>query len=128
MTTEDDFQRQLDLHPDDHHTRMVLGDWLEEQGDPRGPGYRVLGVLRRCPNVGSHPCPFWVGMDDWRRIGAVLPRDWFDLIEFEGKVGTCCPHWSKNATATRRELEDAAASAFPKLPSERQRELSTTTG
>jgi hypothetical protein len=29
MTTEEDFQRQLDLHPDDHQTRLVFADWLE---------------------------------------------------------------------------------------------------
>ena len=34
MTTEDDFQRQLDEHPDDFQTRLVFADWLDENGQP----------------------------------------------------------------------------------------------
>jgi uncharacterized protein (TIGR02996 family) len=50
MTTEDDFQNWLDEHPDDHHTRLVFADWLQERGDPRAEGYRALGRLRRWPH------------------------------------------------------------------------------
>src|SRR5262245_22994715 len=49
MTTEDDFQNALDANPNEHHTRLVFADWLQERGDPRAEGYRALGRLRRVP-------------------------------------------------------------------------------
>jgi uncharacterized protein (TIGR02996 family) len=51
MTTEDDFQRDLDDDPSDHHTRTVLADWLEERGDERAEGYRALGLNRIYPHL-----------------------------------------------------------------------------
>src|SRR4051812_5929885 len=49
MTTEDDFNRRLDAHPEDWQTRLVFADWLDERGDVRAEGYRVLGDLRVSP-------------------------------------------------------------------------------
>ncbi|MBN9120212.1 MAG: TIGR02996 domain-containing protein [Planctomycetes bacterium] len=34
MTSEDDFQAALDPDPDDHNTRLVLADRLQERDDP----------------------------------------------------------------------------------------------
>src|SRR5271156_2633515 len=49
MDTEDLLQKMLDEHPDDWQTRLVLADFLEEQGDVRAEGYRWLGEQRRYP-------------------------------------------------------------------------------
>jgi uncharacterized protein (TIGR02996 family) len=50
------FLRDIKDHPDDDTPRLVLADWLEEHGDPRGEFVRVqcqLARLReddlRCP-------------------------------------------------------------------------------
>lgn len=55
MDTEDAIHLHLDAHPDDHTARLALADWLDEAGDPRGSGYRALGLL------GKYPCrdPYW---------------------------------------------------------------------
>src|SRR4051812_46727360 len=42
VTTEEDFHALLEAHPDDHSTRLILADFLDDRGDPRGPGYRAL--------------------------------------------------------------------------------------
>lgn len=37
MAQESDFLRALKKNPKDEETRLVFGDWLEENGDPRAP-------------------------------------------------------------------------------------------
>ena len=127
MTTEDDFQAALDREPDNHTLRMIFADWLQERDDPRAEGYRALGVSKQRPCI-------WIGarFGYWiRRNGfntaAVLPSDWFDAMKFRGEdhglapsFGTRHPHTDP---AYRRELEDAAALAFSKLPEARRAEL-----
>ncbi len=55
MTDEDAFQAHLDANPEDHVTRLVFADWLQDHGDPRAEGYRALGALRRSPvRSGQH--------------------------------------------------------------------------
>ena len=51
MTTEDDFQQALDANPDDHHTRLVFADWLQERGDPRAET-AVVTQARECDSLG----------------------------------------------------------------------------
>ncbi len=120
MTTEDDFHKQLDEHPDDHQTRMVFADWLQERDDPRAEGYRALGQLRIPPW-------FWKGSKDWgywqpldrndRHTGgtsdthaSVLPGPWYDSIPPNTGGRHVLVH------PTRREAEDTAAHHFSQLP------------
>src|SRR5687768_10524354 len=132
MTTEEDFQQQLDLHPDDHHTRLVFADWLQERGDPRADGYRALGQLR------VSPCHFGSSIFD---AGARTQLSASDL--YRDKWWWCAspdekfrPHflpdgWFPAARVplfkTRREAEDAAALAFGKLSPKRRAEMLTAT-
>ena len=51
FTTEDQFQNYLDEHITRHMTRLVFADYLEDIGDPRAEGYRVLGKLKKRPRV-----------------------------------------------------------------------------
>jgi uncharacterized protein (TIGR02996 family) len=132
MTTEDDFHAILDANPDDHHTRLVFADWLQDRGDARAEGYRALGVLEKYPSVtgrfstfggSDHPYRFDV---DWMLFNKMylLPYDWFRLMPYDPledwKHGNLVV-WRR--LATRRKLEDAATLAFAKLPESRRREL-----
>ena len=51
FTTEDQFQNYLDEHITHHMTRLVFADYLEDIGDPRAEGYRVLGKLKKRPRL-----------------------------------------------------------------------------
>lgn len=113
MTTEDDFHRALDAHPDDRHTRLVFADWLDDHGDERGPGYRAQGAL------GIAPCEFetidGTMLYGYRRES--IP--WWLAIDAQytdSRVGS--HEWD-----TRRAAEDSAALAFARLPAERRAEL-----
>ncbi len=114
MTTEDDFQRALDANPDDHHTRLVFADWLQERGDERAEGYRELGHLR------LYPCHF-VERDMWyfgvasNPHAATFPRHalptvWFGAVESTIQFGADEEFWRYRKT--RRELDDDAAAAY----------------
>ena len=135
MTTEADFIAALDADPDSHMTRLAFADWLEEQDppDPRGPGYRALGANGVFPH-GSKDV--WVVMwnvsqykgyvfgqrlhphDPLDCSPAMLPDDWHQLIA--GKVSSFVKR------RHRREMEDAAALAFARLPAQRRAELLAT--
>lgn len=134
MTTEDDFQRQLDANPDDFHTRLVFADWLQERGDERAEGYRALGRLRLIAHDGGRGFHYgWCCCDNphitgslqnpasrspaWRKYKqSGLPVPWFAVMALSGE------YWIE-LWRTRREAEDAAALAFAKLPPERRAEL-----
>jgi uncharacterized protein (TIGR02996 family) len=135
MTTEDDFQKVLDANPSDHHTLFVFADWLQERDDPRADGYRALGVNRRWPyNAGVGPdgqqgAAWWCTQ---LRVLSLhgpdtsydLPHDWFLAIEGHGDHENYRPFYRlQSRTVFRREMEDAAALAFVKLPAARQAEL-----
>jgi len=128
VTSENDLQAGLDLRPDDHHLRRVLGDYLEEQGDERATGYRALGVNRKQPQpyddenngTDAQSVDHWSWWDDLGGIDTSthdLFRDWFRLL----KRGTGESYYRNYAT--RRQAEDDAARAFLTLPVERQAEL-----
>ena len=135
MTTEAQFQAALDADPSDHMIRLAFADWLEEQDppDPRGPGYRALGLgeHRPCVSVGPEYCP-WFAREGVTSVGTLeypktaLPPDWFDAIELEGKMGGFAPNHDYRVIATRAEVEDAAALAFARLPAQRRAELLAT--
>lgn len=122
MITENDFQATLDVNPEDHHTRLVFADWLEEQCDPRADGYRALGAKGHRP---ANWQGFWGWMNEslfpeYREeqpVGSVLPDDWYAELPRGGQFAV--------EHDTRRQAEDAAAIAFAKLPLERRAELLT---
>lgn len=127
MTTEDDFQRQLDAHPDDHDLRRVFADWLQERDDPRAEGYRALGVLERRPIGDRLGCWFAVASRFGKDHYGTLPDDW--LHQVEGRPVSCHGEPEMSFTAyscggsSRRDEEDKAALAFARLPAERRAEL-----
>lgn len=148
MTTEDDFQRQLDEHPDDHHTRLVFADWLQDRDDPRAEGYRALGIWRVIPFAcelndyqkqlkvkQSDVLHFYgkVGEDVPGFLDCRIPVDWFDVVdgmEIPERDSPSRQNRSKYERIPRwiwirgrRCTEDAAALAFSKLPPERRAEL-----
>lgn len=138
MTTEDDFRRALDAHPDDHHTRLVFADWLEEHGDPRAEGYRVLGALRRWPFRWRNP-PDKKKVFRWLFHNGTgtyqdrpipdehrLPQDWIDAIsgkKLRQPLIICWDIGTGGTPAPRSMMEDAAALAFAKLPAKRRATL-----
>lgn len=124
-TTEEDFHRVLDENPDDHHTRMVFADWLQERNDPRAEGYRALGQLQRRPYPSRYyPHNTWLWGHDRNRSNTYdypngrLPTSWLKSIKNNHPDFGNSPdniHW-KYATS-RRKADDAAASGFTRLPS-----------
>lgn len=135
MTTEDDFQAALDANPDDWQTRLVLADFLQEQGDPRAEGYRALAAGRLHPGTwdghrgpdGSQEIlaafycvpPSADGASKQVIARDELPRDWFNLIE---KLPVDI-YTRLRSRLTRRDMEDAAAVAFAALGAERRAQL-----
>lgn len=138
MTTEEDFQRQLDEHPDDFQTRLVLADWLQDRGDERAEGYRALGVLRKSPAhfTRAHACwAFHAGQG--RRIindsgdsepvpeAHALPGDW---VGASGSTHGWIESGHYGVGERRSDVEDAAALAFARLPASRRAELLAANG
>ncbi len=135
---EEAFHAHLDAHPDDHTARMILADHLDEMGDPRGPGYRALGMLGRQPKHVPENTnrPFdrpehyeWGWLTDptfhseRNKYPSAVTREWNDAI---GEHPDNMRIWGPTGTptfASRRTAEDAAAHAFSQLPPERQHEL-----
>jgi uncharacterized protein (TIGR02996 family) len=136
MNDEDAFQSALDANSEDHTTRLVFADWLQDRDDPRAEGYRALAVGRHCPlsvvmvaSYSSDLMPFQgrtvlvygPGSVEWefqRELHHLLPKDWFTLMD-KGEAGDV--YWHRSLT--RREAEDAAALAFANLSAERRAEL-----
>lgn len=123
MTTEDDFQAMLDAHPDDHGTRAVFADWLQDRDDPRAEGYRALAMQERYPFGSKHGGSRW-----WHRGTTYrnsLPLDWFACLPRlgEGREYVLWPHCEGQTADSRRDVEDAAALAFAQLPAARRAEL-----
>ena len=119
MTTEEDFHAALDANPDDWQTRLVFADWLDERGDPRGEGYRALGVLQLRPASAAYCWANARNRDSSPHHGFnLLPQDWYTLTTPNLETaGVYCFFDS------RHEAEDAAARAFANLPSNRRAEL-----
>lgn len=49
FNTEDQIQSHIDLNLEDHTARLILADVLEEAGDKRAEGYRILGLIQVTP-------------------------------------------------------------------------------
>ncbi len=121
MTTEEDFQRALDENPDDHLTRLVFADWLQERDDPRAEGYRAMGL--RCIRVRIVENDIYLAR--WSSSKHPMPDDWFLLLPGAVPEQRTWPQYA--SPHTRQEIEDAAARAFALLPSERRAELLSAT-
>lgn len=117
MTTEDDFHRALDANPEDHHTRLVFADWLQDHDDPRAEGYRALGTLRVHPLLTNG---YWGHTHDGNTAYRphALPRDWYNMTGMDAQQGA---NWQLHDT--RHEAEDTAALAFQTVPHERRAEI-----
>lgn len=126
MTTEDDFQRELDANPDNWHMRGLLAEWLSDCNDPRAEGYMAMARLKRRPLQGRNRerDTWW-----WHNSGADfhnnIPADWFRLLPKPFRNDTFWPMFTTDDSSvkTRRECEDALALAFRQLPPPRQAEL-----
>lgn len=124
-TTEEDFHRLLDANPDDHHTRMVFADWLQDRNDPRSEGYRALGQLQRNPIQSQHSSDTWVWGNKKNSSyhygpNGTLPDPWIKRTKNNhpryGGSPIIDPNSNWRYYTSRREAEDAAALAFNKLP------------
>ena len=128
MTTEEEYQRHLDTQPSDWEARMQFADWLDASRDPRGPGYRALGVQKRRPHESDREGAWWWTCTSPDPNDIVLSNDlwedWFLLLPAGEGDDIFWPLRTVNGgIRTRRECEDAAAIAFTELPPERQVEL-----
>jgi uncharacterized protein (TIGR02996 family) len=125
MTTEDDFQAMLDANPNDHDTRRIFADWLEERGDTRAEGYRALGAKRKHPvGNGGEKWPYeWWREDEPSNYSEDLPDDWLAAIQGAGRDYKPAGALESKDFATRSAAEDSAALAFAALPAARRAEL-----
>lgn len=122
MTTEDDFQRRLDNKPNDFLTRLVFADWLEERGDVRAAGYRLMGMRRIRPQVYHITNRWsWANIETGRSVGGTLKACWWRKLPYIICTPETHPYtrilWGQRDTTTntRREAEDNAAMAFSGL-------------
>jgi uncharacterized protein (TIGR02996 family) len=125
---EEGFQLKLDEHPDDHATRLVFADWLQERGDKRAEGYRALARCRFVLSDRYSGPPLRYIPKQASRIFRLdssgtgrdytFPADWYaQLPGAKGDESGCV------LFPNRRAAEDAAALAFFALPKERRDEL-----
>lgn len=121
MITEDEFQAHLDEYPDDSVARLVFADWLEECGDPRAEGYRILGTVRLYPKELKQSPLRWAFVASPR-----VSREW-KHAELPSPIGyhSLSAHGPGHGFAdqSRRALEDRAARALAELPAARRRQL-----
>jgi uncharacterized protein (TIGR02996 family) len=126
MTSEGNFQAMLDANPDDHATRLILADFLQDRGDPRAEGYRALGALRLAPWKGADGRWVFGGqhleLQEQRPVSEQLPKDWMDRL-----LGPAAQFVIESLrvrrTRSRDAIENEAAWAFSGLPAERRAEL-----
>lgn len=73
------FWDHLEAHPEDSTCRLVFADWLQERGDLRAEGMRVLGRLGK-----------WAG--NWNFISPHRPQagKWFWQLNYEEDEHTHC--------------------------------------
>jgi uncharacterized protein (TIGR02996 family) len=119
VTTEEDFQKALDANPEDHQTRLVFADWLQERDDPRAEGYRALGTCQLYPDMNYGMRFVYQSSPDWKPFShtdrSVLPPDWYAPL-LNGELALV-------SDESRRAAEDKAALAFAKLPARRRSKL-----
>lgn len=134
MTTEDDFHAVLDAHPRDWQTRLVFADWLDERGDPRAEGYRMMGHARMAPHGPRNPTQEgqtqwgWLETVTGRNSGCNVKSYWHQYLTTRWQEAPVGMHvsWAGERVVydTRREAEDDAAVAWLKVdPKKRLRDL-----
>lgn len=138
MTTEDDFQKTLDKKPNDWQTRLVFADWLQEQGDKRAEGYRLMGlwqlIARHNKGSGPYGCheagvnnswEWWTDKEtyDPQLTTCRIPQDLLRKIRSKYVYSTSEKGLTSKDFFTRREADDALAVAFGKLSAPRRAEL-----
>jgi uncharacterized protein (TIGR02996 family) len=116
VTTEDDFQAALDASPEDWQTRLVFADWLQERGDRRAAGYRVLGLHRCYPASPAKQARMGYHSDNWQWW-----RDNTSRVRAPHLVPHTLPagvsrHISSHCAPSRREAEETAVLAIVHLP------------
>lgn len=134
MTSEElAFTQALDAEPKNHWLRCVFADWLDDRGDPRGPGMRALGRLElRSIFTGWNQtvdADVWLlGRDDNCKyedcLGGFLPVPWWEALEVQ-QIGNF--KWWRYY-ASRAAAEDAAALAWAKLTPEQQARILADAG
>lgn len=125
MNTESDFQAMLDANPNDHYTRLVFADWLQDRDDPRAEGYRALGALRRAPREvyrGDRGSCWQVCTSDLERCPELSEMNWPHMIPGDWFVRAFASNFER-VSLGRRVIENELAMAFSLLPDERRGEL-----
>lgn len=133
MNDENAFQNALDENLDDSVTRLVFADWLQEQGDERSEGYRMLGILRlwpsrHCGAKGRGGFCVWGGDNhplinerEWMKGNRhlLLPAVCFLAMPFKpGQDWQDSNHQIWKRFDSRRESEDLAAKIWFSLTQE----------
>lgn len=78
------FWDHLEAHPEDSTCRLVFADWLQERGDRRAEGIRVLGRLGKWAGRWNSKVPvrgkgFWFWFTERGAItSSCLPHPWWD--------------------------------------------------
>lgn len=119
------FHAALDAQIGDDTTRLVFADWLEERGDPRALGYRLLAKFQMRP----HCSKTWNGAEAWgawswgstdtgRPYKSNLKTYWHNQltkISRPSEVGPPGRLYPDARYFTRQAAEDDAAMAVARL-------------
>jgi hypothetical protein len=111
--------------------RLAFADYLDEVGDPRGPGMRALAALGWSPYQPEGNPP-----EEYSTVGTYLVRDGIDRSQlpddwFDAAVSACSPPPYVHETEVGRWVSfegdaltwDAVLRGFALLPPRRQAEL-----
>jgi uncharacterized protein (TIGR02996 family) len=110
------FLQDIKEHPYDETPRLILADWLEEQGDPRSEFLRLQLARRRLRSGGAS----WHELlQQERQLLSEHGEDWlgplFDLVQkyaFEGGLLHLCIHFDALLAADPARLEALEAWAW----------------
>jgi uncharacterized protein (TIGR02996 family) len=127
VTTEDDFQRNLDDNPENWTLRTVFADWLQDHGDTRAEGYRAIARQKRLPlRMESHGRDAWWWYRGNSPFHNNIPDDWFALLPAGPGSELFWPLLTrKENVRSRRQCEDELARAFAELSETRRQQLLT---
>lgn len=117
---EKEFQAALDANPLDHTIRLVLADWLEERGDERAAGYRLLGSMQKAPS--KNPYKSWAfhryvhgHKPEWFTPAGELTAEMYSILTDGGCYGNSTGGLSRYAYCegkSRKVLEDRFAQKY----------------
>ena len=126
MNEEEAFQAALDANPEDHTTRLVFADWLQERDDTRAEGYRYLGMNRRCPflrrTYGDYAVSDGDSFTDEKDHSELPPDLWRVVRKLVGGL-RMARGYDWHPFTDRRHADETVALAFAKLPKTRRAEL-----